>query len=122
MNGRLGKQSVQQRQPLAPPPPQQPAQQIVSQPIETSIYRPRPTSAIPTQPAMNNFSIRGRSATAAPTPGGYTIKGESGPTLLLVTGLDPGANDDDLKVRKGKKRKQCLSLFLIQTTFTTVCF
>jgi hypothetical protein len=101
LNGRLGKQP--QQQPLQP----------VSQPIETSIYRPRPPTTAPTTPApvptaTSNFSIRGRSTTAAPTAG-LSIKGESGPTLLLVTGLDPGANDDDLKVKikkKGRERKR----------------
>ncbi|KAG2229035.1 hypothetical protein INT48_009591 [Thamnidium elegans] len=45
---------------------------------------------------VSNFSIRGRSSTVANTSG-LSIRGESGPTLILVTGLDPGTNDDDVK-------------------------
>ncbi|GAA5795897.1 hypothetical protein HPULCUR_001261 [Helicostylum pulchrum] len=72
--------------------------------VETKIYQ-RPASIVPaitptpTTPATNvvsNFSIRGRSSTAANTSG-LSIRGESGPTLILVTGLDPGTNDDDVK-------------------------
>lgn len=59
--------------------------------VETHIYQ-RSAS-----PAVSNFSIRGRSNTVAPSQG-LSIRGESGPTLVLVTGLDPGTNDDDVKV------------------------
>jgi hypothetical protein len=42
------------------------------------------------------FSICGRSNTGNARP--LSIKGESGPTTVLVTGLDPMANSEDLKV------------------------
>ncbi|KAI9487070.1 MAG: hypothetical protein EXX96DRAFT_551715 [Benjaminiella poitrasii] len=46
---------------------------------------------------LNEFTIRGRSNTAVARPG-LSIKGESGPTTVLVTGLDPGANSEDVRI------------------------
>ncbi|KAI8994856.1 hypothetical protein BDB01DRAFT_213147 [Pilobolus umbonatus] len=43
------------------------------------------------------LSIRGRSH-ITPNTTGFSIKGESGPTTVLLTGLDKGANSDDVKV------------------------
>lgn len=74
--------------------------------VETNIYQ-RPSAVLPPPPpppapvanhnVVSNFSIRGRSSTVTNTSG-LSIRGESGPTLILVTGLDPGTNDDDVKV------------------------
>ena len=43
------------------------------------------------------ISIRGRSNTATARPG-LSIRGESGPTTVLMTGLDAYANSDDVRV------------------------
>jgi hypothetical protein len=42
------------------------------------------------------FYISGRSTTGNARP--LTIKGESGPTTILVSGLDPMTNSEDVKV------------------------
>ncbi|KAI8355551.1 hypothetical protein BD560DRAFT_449503 [Blakeslea trispora] len=64
---------------------------------------PKPIETMPDMPEtrfperVSDFSIRGRSHTVnnrAP----LSIKGESGPTTVLITGLDPGANSDDVAI------------------------
>ncbi|RCH77685.1 hypothetical protein CU098_004791, partial [Rhizopus stolonifer] len=51
----------------------------------------------PVEERSTDFSIRGRSNMANARPQ-LSIKGESGPTTVLVTGLDPGANSEDVKI------------------------
>ncbi|KAG1463059.1 hypothetical protein G6F56_005373 [Rhizopus delemar] len=45
----------------------------------------------------SSISIRGRSSVATHSSG-LSIKGESGPTLVLVSGLDRGTNSEDVKL------------------------
>lgn len=45
----------------------------------------------------SSISIRGRSNVTPPSSG-LTIKGESGPTTVLISGLDRGANSEDVRV------------------------
>lgn len=68
----------------------------------TSMISSVPIAPAATSNVVSNFSIRGRSSTAS-NMSGLSIRGESGPTLVLVTGLDPGTNDDDVKVISEKK-------------------
>ncbi|CEG67085.1 hypothetical protein RMATCC62417_03558 [Rhizopus microsporus] len=44
----------------------------------------------------SSISIRGRSNVTPPSSG-LTIKGESGPTTVLISGLDRGANSEDVR-------------------------
>lgn len=94
LHGRLGKQ------------PQRELERV-----QSTIYQ-RPAVAPPS--AVSNFSIRGRSNTVVPSQG-LSIRGESGPTLVLVTGLDPGTNDDDVRVRENK-----INLFLIERKYSII--
>lgn len=63
------------------------------------IQRQTPAPAIEEERKVP-FSIRGRSNAGNARP--LTIKGESGPTTVLVTGLDPMANSEDVKVSIGE--------------------
>jgi hypothetical protein len=50
----------------------------------------------------SQFSIRGRSNTIA-RPAGLSIRGESGPSIVLISNLDPRTNSEDVKVRAKQK-------------------
>ncbi|CAO3690813.1 unnamed protein product [Rhizopus stolonifer] len=45
----------------------------------------------------SSISIRGRSNVPTPSSG-LSIKGESGPTLVLISGLDRGTNSEDIRL------------------------
>ena len=47
-----------------------------------------------------NFNIRGLSGGAN---SGMSIRGESGPSIVVISNLDPGANAEDVKVKDLKK-------------------
>lgn len=47
--------------------------------------------------SFQGFTIRGISNTQE-EPMTFAIKGESGPTTVLITGLDKGSNSDDVMV------------------------
>ncbi|KAF1798254.1 hypothetical protein V8B55DRAFT_1395780 [Mucor lusitanicus] len=112
--GRLGsqprqQQQQQQQQPqiqsqiLRPLPPTQQQQQEQLYMPSSSIQSPRdpiqirgmyqPEYVVPGQ----GISIRGRSNTATARPG-ISIRGESGPTTVLMTGLDAYTNSDDVRL------------------------
>jgi hypothetical protein len=46
-----------------------------------------------TKPVSGGNQIRGISGSS-----GFTIRGESGPTTILIRNLDPGANAEDVRV------------------------
>ncbi|CAO3653958.1 unnamed protein product [Mucor hiemalis] len=68
--------------------------------VETTSFTKSASAAAAAAPSskasLPNFSIRGQSNTVKPSTG-MAISGESGPTLLLITGLDMYANSEDLE-------------------------
>lgn len=52
--------------------------------------------------SRSQLSIRGRSNTIA-RPAGLSIRGESGPSTVLISNLDPRTNSEDVKVRAKQK-------------------
>ncbi|KAF7730441.1 hypothetical protein EC973_002248 [Apophysomyces ossiformis] len=67
-----------------------PTQQRQPPPQEQPLYQPTVTS----QERM--FTIRGLSHTSS-TNSGISIRGESGPAVVLLSNLDPGTNAEDVK-------------------------
>lgn len=63
--------------------------------VETTSFT-RSASTAASSESLPDFSIRGRSSTVKPSTG-MSITGESGPTLLLISGLDKQANSEDLE-------------------------
>ncbi|KAI7900742.1 uncharacterized protein BX663DRAFT_516355 [Cokeromyces recurvatus] len=84
-SSRLGTTISRVREPLSPP------RENRGMRIDAMAYEPRPSER------MGEFTIRGRSNTAVARPG-LSIKGESGPATVLITGLDPGANSEDVRI------------------------
>ena len=52
-----------------------------------------------------NFNIRGLSSGIN---SGMSIRGESGPSIVVISNLDPGANAEDVKVKDLTKAKENL--------------
>ncbi|KAG1196932.1 hypothetical protein G6F35_012897 [Rhizopus arrhizus] len=78
VSSRLGSQQPQQ---LAP------TQRMIAEPVYER----------PAIEERSTISIRGRSNTAS-SPIGFSIKGESGPTTVLISGLDRGTNSEDVRI------------------------
>ncbi|KAG1496576.1 hypothetical protein G6F46_007072 [Rhizopus delemar] len=78
VSSRLGSQQLQQ---LAP------TQRIIADPVYER----------PAIEERSSISIRGRSNTASSSIG-FSIKGESGPTTVLISGLDRGTNSEDVRI------------------------
>ncbi|KAI9281614.1 hypothetical protein BY458DRAFT_499114 [Sporodiniella umbellata] len=66
---------------------------MATQPVKSTISA-RPVER--TNVERSSISIRGRSNAASPS--GLSIKGESGPTLVLISGLDRGTNSEDIRL------------------------
>ncbi|OBZ84826.1 hypothetical protein A0J61_07134 [Choanephora cucurbitarum] len=70
-----------------------------TQPKEDYYTPPKPIEIVDQRFAsrVGDFPIRGRSNTVNTRPP-LSIKGESGPTTVLITGLDPGTNSEDVEI------------------------
>ena len=70
------------------------------------------------QQQPSSFNIRGLSGSGSGN--GLSIRGEAGPSIVLISNLDPGANAEDVKVGKQymEREKGLIVLYFIDGMFT----